>query len=198
AERRSAGRAERAWDSSGVRWRSRTTGSAAPRRPAIGRRAIHAPTKVARRIDFGRCSRAAAPPTLDVVTARSLLSGLLVVPGEDEEPPRARPARRLGRRQLDVPARGRGRRPGSGGPGRPRAGWAAARLRCDRWGGARPRPLVAAALAVRPRSGLGADRGLLVRRGPGRPDRPVHRRRLPPLAACAPGRGTAARRGSGP
>src|SRR4030095_8322604 len=93
AERRSGARPERAWDSSGVRWRSRTTGSAATRRPAIGRRAIPAPTKVARRIDFGRCSRAAAPPTLDVVNARSLRPGRLVVPEEDEEPP-ARRSRR--------------------------------------------------------------------------------------------------------
>ena len=149
------------------------------------------------RIDFGRCPRAAAPPTLD---------------GRDRSPSPVRPARRpgggrgaaraplaarLGRRQLAVPARGRGRRLGAGGPGRPRAGWAPARLRCDRWRGALPRPLVAAALAVRPRAGLGADRGLLVLRGLCRPDRLVHRRRLPPLAAGVPGRRTAARDVSG-
>ena len=137
------------------------------------------------------CSTVAAPPTLDRVSAHRLLSALLVAP--DEDPPLRRSQRDWiidGALFLLAVAVGA---MALADASRPRAGRAPAGIGRDRWRGALPRSVVAAAMAARSRAGLRPDAGLLVLSGCRQPDHLVHGRRLSPLAAGGSDRRTAAR-----
>ena len=165
--------------------------------PQSGTGRIPGATKVGARIDFGRlfsrahpayAGRHDSPPSSPRQAHRA---------GGGRAATGTTLAARLDRRQCPVPPCG-GVRRRCGPEQRPAwAPWPAARRRRGRGSGALPRAVVAPALAVEPRPYLAAGPRRFLFGRPGWRDHPLHRRRLPPLAAGGPGRRGAGRAAAG-